>query len=82
VKQWYHCLEKSVSPHDLVNIAKNTLLGSSYYLILDDKIIEKIHSRWKNIDFYVTSAKRTTKTGRNIVVYQASKFKAFAKKQV
>jgi hypothetical protein len=33
-------------------------------------------------DFYVTSVKRTTKTGRHIVVYQASNFKAFAKKHV
>ncbi len=38
--------------------------------------------KWKNIDFYVTSVKRITKTGRNIVVYQASNFKAFAKKHV
>jgi hypothetical protein len=34
----------------------------------------------KNINFYVTSVKRITKTGRNIVVYHASNFKAFAKK--
>jgi SRSO17 transposase len=209
--------EKSVTPHDLVNIAKNILIGSSYYLILDDTIIEKTYAKWiegacdnfdtsngqivrslcsvvamisdgkraipidqdlsishdlvqnkyktkvqialelisrvkklvcikmviadglyateqmistlikekfyfemsfhanriveyngekigikqikdlelkgkkfartkrvkwKNIDFYVTSVKRTTKTGRNIVVYQASNFKAFAKKHV
>ncbi len=34
--------EKSVTPHDLVNIAKNILIGRSYYLILDYTIIEKL----------------------------------------
>jgi hypothetical protein len=28
--------EKSVTPHDLGNIVKNILFGSSYYLILND----------------------------------------------
>ncbi len=27
--------EKSVTPHDLVNISKNILIGRSYYLILN-----------------------------------------------
>ncbi len=34
--------EKSVTPHDLVKIAKNIPFGSSYYLILNDTIIEKL----------------------------------------
>jgi hypothetical protein len=38
--------EKSVMPHDLVNIAKNILIGRSYYLILDDTIIEKTYAKW------------------------------------
>jgi hypothetical protein len=38
--------EKSVTPHDLVNIAKNILIGRSYYLILDDTIIEKTYAKW------------------------------------
>jgi hypothetical protein len=38
--------EKSVTPHDLVNIAKNILISSSYSLILDNTIIEKTYARW------------------------------------
>jgi hypothetical protein len=34
--------KKLLTTHDLVNIAKNILFGSSYYLILDDTIIEKL----------------------------------------
>ncbi len=39
-------LKKSVTSDDLVNIAKNILFGSSYYLILDDTIIEKNYAKW------------------------------------
>jgi hypothetical protein len=38
--------KKSVTPHDLVNIAKNILFGRGYYLILDDTIIEKTYAKW------------------------------------
>ncbi len=34
--------EKSVALHDLVNITKNILFGSSYYRILDDTIVKKL----------------------------------------
>ena len=37
--------EKSVTPHNLVNIVKNILFGRSYYLILDDTIIEKTYAK-------------------------------------
>ena len=38
--------EKSVTPHDLVNISKNIQIGRGYYLILDDTIIEKNYAKW------------------------------------
>jgi hypothetical protein len=46
----------------------------------DKKFARTKRVKWKNIDFYVNLVKQTTKNGRNIFVYQASNFKAFAKK--
>ena len=76
--------EKSVTPKDLVGIDENIrLYGISYYLGLKgNKFARTKLLEWKNINLYITSIKRLTKTGRDIVVYQASNFKAFAKKHV
>jgi SRSO17 transposase len=37
--------EKTITMHDLINLARKVLVGQKWYLIIDDTIIEKIYSK-------------------------------------
>jgi len=37
--------EKTVTMHDLINLAKKVLVGKKWYLIIDDTLIEKIYAK-------------------------------------